>query len=271
MMQPKELAMPVEAFRRMPRQPGWKHEYWDGKARLRPSERVVTVRLDLPLALGERPGGWVPCEARATSEADRDALVEGFLGAFEGSAEFCGWSPERFRERADENIDDFFAGKKGVPLAASRVAADAEGTLVAAALVRESRPVPLLHLLFVRPDWQRLGVASALVREAADALAGQGREALRSHYFWANRSSRAWYEAFGFVEEPDLVLARTRLRNARHERWRLEETDQLTETRRATLDETVVRLEQNVERLEAKAEEEGFVSVAPILQERDSE
>jgi hypothetical protein len=118
MMQPKELAMSREDYLRMPQGVGGKCEYWDGKARITPRERGATVRLDLP-APGQN--AWAPCAVRAVSESDREALVDGFIDAFEGAAEFCGYPVDTFWERAHEDIDDFFEGKRGGPLSASRI------------------------------------------------------------------------------------------------------------------------------------------------------
>lgn len=269
-MQSSSLPMPLEAFHRMPRRIGWKYEYWDGKARVSPRQHVVTVRLDLPafVSSSAKLSAWVPCAVRPASSADREALVEGFAEAFERSAEFCDWSADRFFARAEACVEDFFSGQRGEPMAASRVAVDADGRPVGASLVRltDAQP-PLLDLLFVRPAWQRLGLASALVRSAAEALFDRSYEAFFSQYFLCNEESSAWHQAFGFTEVPDLMLARLRLRHAQHDAAR-HDADAL-DARAGALhrkaEEEVARRQEEVDRLEAKADAEGFEAVVPRL------
>jgi GNAT superfamily N-acetyltransferase len=109
--------MSFEEFRLLPRDPGWKYEYFDGMAHITPRPRLATVR--------------VAVEARA---------------------------------------------KDGCPL---------------------------LDMLFVRPSWQRRGLATALVSWCLRELLAQGEAALRSRYLLTNEQSRAWHQRFGFTLEPD--------------------------------------------------------------------
>jgi GNAT superfamily N-acetyltransferase len=123
---------------------------------------------------------------------------------------------------ARENIRDFFAGDRGEVLPSSCLAVD-EGAedlveLVAgAALVTRAKDgCPLLDMLFVRPRWQRRGLAAALVSWSLRELLAQGEATLRSRYLLANEPSRAWHQRFGFTVEadPDEAEGSARIRSS---------------------------------------------------------
>jgi hypothetical protein len=58
---------------------------------------------------------------RATG-ADAPELTSAFLEAFIDSTEYCDWETEKISDAADKAIRSHFAGERGKPHSASRVA-----------------------------------------------------------------------------------------------------------------------------------------------------
>ena len=135
-------------------------------------------------------------------------LITAYLAAFRGTIEYCDWEEERIADSANKSVIGFLSGERGDPLSASRLALishrGAEGTVVggAALLVEMDDGCPLLDILFVSPEWQRRGIATALVSSAIDQLHGSGYRRLKSRYMLGNDESRAWHGKFGFVAHP---------------------------------------------------------------------
>src|SRR5262249_1446324 len=143
-LRPVRRRMSFEAFRNLPHRLGWKHEYWDGMARLRPGWATVTFELDLaPRAAFARRGG------RPVTPADAAGLREAFLAAFARAPEYVGYPMPAFRKKADEYVANFFGPTRGEWSAASR-AAEIDGRVAAAALVKATpKNRMLLDCLFV--------------------------------------------------------------------------------------------------------------------------
>ena len=78
----------------------------------------------------------------------------------------------------------------------------------AALIIAQAEETPLLDMLFVRPEWHRKGIATAMVAAALNTLHSSGVRTLASQYVLGNEESRAWHQRFGFVEETDLLLVR---------------------------------------------------------------
>src|SRR5947209_6862818 len=116
-MRSQRLPMSIDAFELLPRKPGWKYEYWDGHAHMRPAHAVA--ELTLPLRPREVAS---PLTLRAVTAADAAALSRAFYSAFRGTAEYCGWPLRRIRESSVECIETFFSGERGTLLEASRMA-----------------------------------------------------------------------------------------------------------------------------------------------------
>lgn len=260
--------MSMEEFELLPMRPGWKHEYWDGRAHITPREHGVVVampvtprRVNTTLVL------------RRTTDADAPELTSAFLDAFIDSTEYCDWETAKISRAAEKAIRSHFAGERGKPHLASRVAMafDRERgceSIVGAALLTHAPRYSILDLLFVRPDWQRHGIAAAVVSAAMNELYSGGEAILKSAYHAANDASMIWHQRFGFVEEPDLMRARLYASAARHEVWRREKIG-VRDRERAALKSEAERWEIEVERLEEIADREGYKAVAPILTWRD--
>ena len=73
----------------MPRRLGWKHEYWDGHARLSPRHKLIYLRkaLDSQEAppLPEIPEGYRLRAAERTDAAELEAL---YMASFQNTVEF---------------------------------------------------------------------------------------------------------------------------------------------------------------------------------------
>lgn len=257
--------MSIEEFELLAMRPGWKHEYWDGRAHITPREHGVIVAMPVT----PRPVNTSLVLRRATG-ADAAELTTAFLEAFIDSTEYCDWETQKICEAADKAIRSHFAGERGKPHLASRVAMgfDRErgcDSIVGAALLTHAPRYSILDLLFVRPAWQRHGIATALLSDAMNELDSVGEAILKSAYHAANEASMNWHQRFGFVEEPDLMRARLYSTAARHELWRREKIGGASDRERAALKSEAERWEIEVERLEEIADREGYRAVAPIL------
>ncbi len=198
------MAMALEEFRLLKRKPGWKYEYWNGEAHISPGHRVVTMSLDIEPRSCQSPCQIGPVVTRREAE-----LIAAYLAAFRDTIEYCDWEEERIADSANKSVVEFLAGERGDPLAASRLALichpEADGRVVggAALLVETDDKCPLLDMLFVAPEWQRRGIATALVSSAVNQLHGRGYRRLKSRYMLGNDKSRAWHEGFGFSPIPE--------------------------------------------------------------------
>jgi len=258
--------MTIAEFELLPMKLGWKYEYWDGQAHISPGYQVVTVTIEVKPRPVNSQFRLRPIDARAEAQ-----LVTAYLAAFRDAIEYCDWEPEQIQVSAHDTIQGFLAGKRGQPLPISRVAINsqaesgAEYIIGAALLVEKKDGRPLLDILFVVPEWQRQGLATALVSEAVNELVGSGAETLESRYMLGNDGSSAWHQRFGFVEEPDLLLVRQFYRHAQHELWRREKFGDLTETERQVQIAEVQQWKLRIEELELIAEQHGMEAVLPLL------
>jgi RimJ/RimL family protein N-acetyltransferase len=245
--------MTVDEYHLLPFEPGWKCEYWGGKAHYSPRyHAVVTTVAVAPLDVN------TDCLLRQPAESDIEALMPVYVAAFRETIEYFGHSQERIAEAARRDLMNYFAGEHGRPTSATclAIAPTAHGpnpdeeTIAGAAMVTSTENGPLLYLLFVAPQWQRRGLATTMVSAAINELYELGEKTLTSRYHIGNEQSMAWHQRFGFVEEPDLRRARLYLQQAKVELWRREKIGPLTAEERAKLTADVARWEAEVEKLE---------------------
>lgn len=234
-MRTRHLPMTIDEFHVMAREPGWKYEYWDGKAHISPAHRTATASLYI-----EPRSYQAPCRIRPLKRRYQPGMIDAFVAAFRDTIEYCDCDDEQVLDSARNNVVGFFAGERGSPHPASRLAlvSQPEGereSVVGASLVVGMRGSALLDVLFVVPQWQRMGVATALVSSVIDGLHDSGHSTLKSRYNLGNDGSRAWHRKFGFVEDSDLFLAETYYRHAEHELWRREKRGNLTREERQKL------------------------------------
>ncbi|MGL6096583.1 MAG: GNAT family N-acetyltransferase [Fimbriiglobus sp.] len=230
-LRPIRRKMSFETFERtVPWRPGWKREYYGGRAHVRPSWSTVTFVLEL----SEREPVSVPA-VRDVTPADRPELLSAFLDAFRYAPEYCGYPMAAYRKRAREYFDGFFGDARGQPSPTSTLIIN-DGRVVAAALVKEDvGRQPLLDCLFVRPDVFRRGLGTAAAAVAVNRLIAAGYRELKSFAMLANVESLAWHEKFGFRERPDLWVAQARCFSTRHELERREKLGDLTDDERTRM------------------------------------
>jgi GNAT superfamily N-acetyltransferase len=266
-MRSQHIAMPIEEFRLMPWKLGWKYEYWDGQAHITPREQIVTVTVEVtPHPIHSR------FRLRPVETSDAACLIEVYFAAFRGTIEYCDWKSEKVVASANDNIRGFFSGKSGKVLLVSRLAVDVsagEEHLTGAALaVAQDDGSPLLRLLFVRPEYQRQGLATTLVSAVMNELHKIGVKTLTSRYMLGNESSQAWHRTFGFVEEPDLSLARLLYHHASHEFRRHEQLGGLSEKDQQALMSEKEYWKSQVDELQRIADQNGLEAVLPLLRGR---
>ncbi len=213
------IPMSFEEYDIMERPFGWKVEYWDGHARLTPRGFGVSTKINLSPRHFSHNHRLVP-----VSPDDRDRILIGYFEVFSPSVEFCGWPAEDVQDCAVKDIGKYFAGTRGEPLSASVIALAPEShELIGLALVSQrSQQNAFMDLLYVRSDFQRQGVATAMLNWAIDRLLEYGFETLSSRYHICNEPSRLWHHGNGFEDEYDAYYVRLRISWCRSEIWRRE-------------------------------------------------
>jgi len=222
----KNLKIPMtsEEFELMEWKLGWKHEYWDGFARLAPRYNGVLVKLPV-----EKRELEPAIKIRSVSESDYEQLVGAFYDAFVDTVEYCNRVKRDVKESARRNIRDFFDGERGIPnlaLSKAAVAPRNKNRIVGAALVSKYKYGYKNEILFVRPKYQNAGIGTTLVTGVLNDLRDKKEKIFWSEYHVCNEQSAAWHKKFGFVEELDITVARMRYRYFQHEVWRHEKMDE---------------------------------------------
>jgi GNAT superfamily N-acetyltransferase len=219
------IPMSFEEYEVMERPFGWKVEYWDGHARLSP--RAIGVRTKINLCPRNLPHQRLisPNHRLVPVSPDyREQMMAGYFETFSESIEFCGWPAAAIQDSAAKDIGNYFAGKRGEPLAASvlALAPDSQQLAGLALLIRRSEQGAYMDLLYVRPEFQRQGVATAMLNWAIDALIELGFPTLSSAYHICNEPSRLWHHRQGFADVYDGYYAQLKVRWYEMEIWRRE-------------------------------------------------
>lgn len=262
-MRTRPTPMTLEEFHALPRRPGWKHEYWGGKAYIQPRPSVAVVRAPVVSRSVPVPDGFL---LRPATAADARLLICAFFDAFRDSIDYWGWTRARTRIHARSSIETCFAGRRGAFHPASRLALAPTGRSVAgAALIVEGKDGPTLDLLFARPRWQRAGLGAALVQAAMNALHEADAAHLGGAYNVANEASAALHRRLGFVEIPDLMRAQDESYCARHELRRRELAGDLSAAERQELQGRVAHWEAVHTELRAVRDRDGYEAVTPLL------
>ena len=244
-----ELARPLHRrmsfadFKRIPRQPGWKQEYYGGKAHIAPANTMVSFLLDLAARESvNRPG------IRAVTEADANALLQPFLDGFRQTPEYVEYSAELFKKSAVKYIAGFFGNVRGQWAPAS-VVMENKNRIIAAALIKRGQTLPRLDCLFVCPAQARKGLATRIVNHVVNGLLEQGETKLLSYALLANDASLAWHHHFGFQEVPDLWVATSRWHAYAHQLDLHRQANDLTDSELAELTERTAFWRAEVDRL----------------------
>jgi N-acetylglutamate synthase-like GNAT family acetyltransferase len=242
-LQPLHRRMSFTDFERMPRQPGWKHEYYAGKAHITPCHTMVSFLLDLTRRKSvDHPG------IRTVTEADADALLQPFLDAFRETPEYAGYPAKVFKKSAVKYIAGFFGNARGQRSHQSLVIEN-KGRIIAAALVKRGQTLPLLDCLFVCPAHSRKGLATLMVNRVVNGLLEQNETKLLSYALLANDASLAWHHHFGFQEVPDLWVASSRWHAYAHQLNMHRQTEDLADSELAELAERTAFWRAEVDRL----------------------
>jgi len=213
--------MSIEDFEHMEHRLGWKHEYWDGAARLSTQETAV-VSLQRPVDASDvsHPPVRGGERLRPVRVEDEPGLAELFILAFDDAVEFAGWPEDIYRQHAQDTVASFFgkpaqrrhhSGTPGRRDTSFLVTCGEQ--LLAAVLIRSIRRGSILEPIMVHPAHQRRGLATALLSASSQALNTCGATTLYSRCHLGNAASLAWHEKNGFQELPSYFAAVHRWRH----------------------------------------------------------
>lgn len=213
--------MSIDEFHVMEPRLGWKHEYWDGAARLSPQSTAV-VDFERPIEERDllRPRLAAGYELRAIRCEDEQALVGLFIEAFDRSVEYAGWDDEQYHRDAEDCIQSFFGtatrerfrGRRD-GVAEHSLAITSADRIVAAILIRRLRRGPIVEPIMVAEGHQRRGIGHALLQGTLLALQNAGNNKLYSRCHLGNTASLCWHEQSGFREMPNYFVATHRQRH----------------------------------------------------------
>lgn len=265
-MQWHEATMDMDTFNALPRHPGYKYELWEGTASIRPAESALaTLVASLPEALRrtEQRSCDAPGAVRRLRPDDRDALVGLWTDVFDPLPDYGLADRACIRSDAERQLKELLADPASEEVFRSRVVTT-EGTIVGALLTTTFGSTPEIDIIFVAPDRQEQGIGSALLGDVGQRLLQAGERRIVSGYHLANEGSRAWHRRLGFVELPDLTLARRRYRCVRMNLDRGHYAD--PEAAR----DHAAHLERIIDRME-RAEQDHFSAVHPLQWSREGE
>lgn len=214
-----KLEMPIDQFRRLPRNPAYKYEYLEGQAFLTPCPKHF--HSILKIAEFAAPPKIAPVCLRHLDCRDMGDFPSLFAAAFQNAQPFSGLSEDECRQAAQESLTATLAGKDGPLLdTACFTALEPEterpvGSILITQIIggdpsdHESYTWPAVcvpgekgqaHLtwIFVAPSSKRTGVGSALLAASVAAIATLGHTELWSTFLLGNDSSMMWHWRNGF-------------------------------------------------------------------------
>ncbi len=107
-----DIELTFDEFLAMPHRLGWKHEYWDGMARLSPNMAAITeFVLDVRAWSRSRtkpPGSSTPINIDRVQASDRSDLEQLHQSAFVDGIEYVGYSPTAYAKEVARSIDRYF-------------------------------------------------------------------------------------------------------------------------------------------------------------------
>jgi len=213
--------MPLKRFHQLPRVPGFKYEYWDGRARIslqhaaypvvaaRPSELAATPSPSLP------DGVLVRHLEHVSQAASPGALKHLWIQAFRGAPEYTGYSEEAIDREVSRDLSRLLEGPTPEVHPASVVAVHGERP-VGLLLITRRWACPDIHVLCIDRTFRRKGVARTLLALATKALVGEDASIVVSSFLLANYESGAWHAAMSFREMPCSLVLTHRLRCLEH-------------------------------------------------------
>jgi hypothetical protein len=219
-MKRKNIPMSWAEYELMEHPFGWKVEYWDGLARLTPRSMGITTRIALSPRPPQQDYTLIPVHPDHTEQ-----LIAGYMETFIDSVEFCDWPLNDIQDSANKCINHYFEGKRGEPLPASVIALESESQNLAgvALFILNKEQKPFLDLLYVRPEFQRKGMATAMLNWGVNCLLESDFQELFSTYHICNEESRQWHHQFGFQDVYDRFYIRLKVAWYNNEIWRREQ------------------------------------------------
>ncbi len=220
-----KLPLSFEQFELLPRNPAYKYEYWDGCGRLTPRPKFYHAVLELKSFVRPVFGIQTDDELgfRRVTADDWERLPPLLAAAFHRVQPFASLVDTARLRAAETCIWHTRDGADGplIPEASLVMERKSDREAVAAVLVtlgpaggpadvsswRRTTPAgnaahdggqPHLTWIFVAPWHARLGVGTALLDVAAQALAEQGYSELASTFLLGNESSQLWHWRNGF-------------------------------------------------------------------------
>ena len=152
-----------------------RHEYLVTRSTFRPSGRVLA-------------DGFA---VRLPREEDRLQLAELMMDAYAGTIDYDG---ETLKQAVLE-VDGYLAGEAYLDV--SRLAVGSDG-IASAVLMSRLAGVPLVGYVMTRADQKNLGLASALLDQAIDAVWVVGYDEVRAFITEGNGPSEAIFRRIGF-------------------------------------------------------------------------
>lgn len=201
-----ELPLSMADWKRLPRNPAYKYEYFDQRAVLTPRPHTHCVRLNL--ASWQSLEARAPLDMRVLVDADWAGLTPLFQSAFSAQLPFSCLSEAEAAGLADACLNYTRAGKDGelVPQACL-AASDTQGVTGAALVTLHSGAkfgleqdlrVPHLTWIFVHPFAARRGCGRALLQEIVFRLRDLHHNHLASTFLIGNSASTLWHWRMGF-------------------------------------------------------------------------
>jgi GNAT superfamily N-acetyltransferase len=210
--------MPVEAFHRLDRQPGFKYEYVDGRAQISVHESASAVVVTRPSILrGRCETASLPRDTvlQLASDIEAEEIAAAWFDAFHDTADYHGYPIEAIREDIQSECDRLYPMGDG-DLHPASVVTRRKSAVVGALLVTRRWARPFIATVFVDRTVRRQGVASVMADRVAQEMVSRGDQVIGSNYLLANRGSGAWHAAMGFVEIPSWILVQHRYQSAGH-------------------------------------------------------
>jgi GNAT superfamily N-acetyltransferase len=222
---PVSCPLDLKLWRKMPRHPSFKHEYWNGKLHWTPRPNTCDVYLDLSRwrapaqAEGRMPSRQEPTTLRRLQEKDWEKLPRVFCAASRQWPPLSQWNGPAPLRAARVIIEWARRGKDG-PLVpeACLVALAAEGgttsgeevisgatlvTLMPAERLRRAPPtsgeyLPHLDWIFVAWMEQRHGIGTRLLGSVVSELRALGHSTLASTVLTGQAAPMLWHWSNGF-------------------------------------------------------------------------
>jgi GNAT superfamily N-acetyltransferase len=184
---------------------GWKEEYFNGFAYITPRSHGVMMKIAI-----KKRQVIDSVEIKPISETSKEQLSKLFYSTFVKSVEYLGRTKYSVKKSSIEEINDFFAGERGIPQFDLCKIAFLKNKLVGACLVSKYKFGYKDEILFVHPKHQRKGIGNALVSSILNDLFERGEKVFWSEHHICNELSASWHRKFGFAEVTDITTARLR-------------------------------------------------------------